>query len=275
MAFQLLEDYGYDIHVIDVGFGPRHDPERLANMKKHYYSELWKVIEWIGKEDFDPEKLRQEQKRYNRIQKKIRIILNLRAYHPTYIGSLPVMLLIMGNAHYFGKPQEYEDALDSLIEELSALSPGSYHDEKAVVCWSGARGQEFNIFEAIDEAGGAVLAWNIPNNTVNEYRDRKDPIESLVEFDIGDLNSNSTAHACKHIIKDIKKYGASGIIFYAYMGCSFATIDIELKRRYFKEIDIPGLSLIGSFDVGSVTGQVTTRVRAFIEMLAKQRGENK
>ena len=274
VAFQLLEDYGYDVHVIDVGFGPRQDPERLDHMRKHYYNELLKAIEWIGKENYDPKRLRQELKRYNRIQKKIRIILNLRAYHPTYIGSLPVMLLIMGNAHYFGKPQEYEDVLDSLIEELSELEPGTYHDEKAVVCWSGARGQEFNIFEAIDEAGGAVLAWNIPNNTVNEYKDNEDPLKSLVEFNLGDLNSNTTANACKHIIKDIKKYGVTGMIFYAYMGCSFATIDIELKRRYFKELNIPGLSLIGSFDVGTVTGQVSTRVKAFIEMLAKQRSES-
>ena len=92
---------------------------------------------------------------------------------------------------------------------------------------------------------------------------------------MGDLISGTTENACRYILKDMEKYGATGVILYGYLGCSFATIDIELKRKYFKEHDIPGLSLIGSFDVGTVTGQVTTRVRAFIEMLAKKREESK
>lgn len=276
MAFQLLEDYGYDVHVMDVGFGPRDgDRSRIENVKQHYRNEYDKVFKWAGKRHYDPKKLREQLIFYNKIQRKIRVILNLRAYHPTYIGTLPVMLLIMGNTHYFGKPDEYEAMLDRLIEELSALKPGEYHDEKAIVCWSGARGQEFNIFEAIDEAGGAVLSWNIPNNTVHEFDTTIDPLEALVKFDLGDLISGTTENACQYIIRDMKKYQATGIILYGYLGCSFATIDIELKRKYFKEHNIPGLSLIGSFDVGTVTGQVTTRVKAFIEMLAKQREESR
>lgn len=276
VAFQLIEDYGYDVHVMDVGFGPKKaSQERIDNIKKHYRDEYIKAIEWAAPGRYDPEKLRTELVFYNKIQRKIRTIFNLRAYHPTYIGSLPMMLLLMGNAHYFGKPLEYEATLDRLIEELSDLKPGEYHDEKAILCWSGARGQEFNIFEAIDEAGGAVLSWNIPNNTVHEFNTEIDPIDALVEFELGDLISGTSENASRYIIKDMEKYNATGVIFYAYLGCSFATIDIELKRKYFKEHNIPGLSLIGSFDVGAVTGQVTTRVRAFVEMLAKQRKESK
>ncbi|MBP5554440.1 MAG: 2-hydroxyacyl-CoA dehydratase [Lachnospiraceae bacterium] len=276
VAFQLLEDVGYDVHVMDVGFGPRKARrERVENIKKHYRDEYLKVIDWAAPGKYDAEKLRSELIFYNKIQRKIRTVFNLRAYHPTYIGSLPMMLLLMGNTHYFGKPLEYEATIDKLIEELSDLKPNEYHDEKAILCWSGARGQEFNIFEAIDEAGGAVLSWNIPNNTVHEFNTEIDPIDALVDFELGDLISGTTENACRYILKDMEKYGATGVILYGYLGCSFATIDIELKRKYFKEHDIPGLSLIGSFDVGTVTGQVTTRVRAFIEMLAKKREESK
>ena len=36
VAFQLLEDVGYDVHVMDVGFGPkRARQERVDNIKKH------------------------------------------------------------------------------------------------------------------------------------------------------------------------------------------------------------------------------------------------
>lgn len=42
----------------------------------------------------------------------------------------------------------------------------------------------------------------------------------------------------------------------------------EMQRQYFKEQGVPGITLEGSFQVGSPSGQLLTRVRAFTEMLA-------
>jgi benzoyl-CoA reductase/2-hydroxyglutaryl-CoA dehydratase subunit BcrC/BadD/HgdB len=273
-AFELLKDYGYDIHVMDVGFRPAGaNSDRIMEMRKHYKNEIVKTIQWMTGKEPDLEELRRQQIYYNKIQKKIRTLLNLRAYHPTYMGSLPTMLLLMANNHFFGRPQEYEAMLDEIIEELSVLKPDEYNNARALLAWSGARGQEFNIFEAIDEAGGAILTWQIPNNIVHEFNLALDPLDACVEFELGDLISGTTEQACQKILESMRQYNAKGIILYGYLGCSFATIDIELKRKYFKNHNIQGLSLIGSFDVGTVTGQVTTRVRAFIEMLEKKQQE--
>jgi benzoyl-CoA reductase/2-hydroxyglutaryl-CoA dehydratase subunit BcrC/BadD/HgdB len=174
----------------------------------------------------------------------------------------------MGNAHYFGKPDEYENMLDELIEELSALKAGEYNEAKVKLVWTGARGQEFNIFEAIDNAGGAVLGWCIPNDLEKEFDESKEPFEALVDFELGNKFVGTSLDQCKALEKVLKRYEAKGTILYQYMGCSFGTIDAEYERKYFKEKDIPALSLIGSFDVGEPTGQVVTRVKAFIEMLS-------
>ncbi len=269
-CFELLKDYGYDVHVVDVGFNPvGGNEDRKKQMRIHYGKELEKTAEWISGKKLDLDRLHEEQVYYNRIQRKIRTVLNLRVYHPMYMGSLPTVLMLLANDHFFAKPAEYEETLDALIEELAALEPGSYSDVNAILAWSGARGQEFNIYEAIDEAGGSILSWQIPNNTVHLFKTELDPLEALVDFEMREIQGGTSERACRSLMKEMKRYHAKGVVFYSYLGCSFATIDVELKRKYFNEHGIQGLSLIGSYDVGSVTGQFTTRVRAFIEMLSK------
>lgn len=271
-AFEVLKDYGYDVRVNDVGFRP-NTKERVEEHKKHLRENIIETIRWISGKEPDLESIRREQIFYNKIQKKLRYVLDLRAKHPTYIGSLSTMILIMGNNHYFARPKEYEEMLDELIAELEALPEGAYHDEKVILGWSGSRGQEFNIFEDIDASGGAILAWNLPNNIVHEFNTSLDPIDACVEFEVGDFHSGTTEQSCQSYVKLINKFKAKGIVMYTYMGCSFYTIDIELRRQYFKERGIPALALLGSFDVGSVTGQVSTRIRAFVEMLSAKEKE--
>jgi benzoyl-CoA reductase/2-hydroxyglutaryl-CoA dehydratase subunit BcrC/BadD/HgdB len=273
-AFEVLKDYGYDVHVNDIGFRPAGNRERYDDMVSYAASQLYDTIKWLTGKEPDLDRMREEMLIYNNIQKKVRKILSLRLEHPTYIGSLPTMILIMGHCHYFGKREEYEKALDDLTEELENLPKGSYHDEKVVLAWSGSRGQEFSIFETIDEAKGAILAWNLPDNIVNEFDLTIDPLEALALFEVGDVHAGTTKQSSENFIHSVKKCNVKGIVMYTYLGCSFYTIDIELRRKFFKEQGIPSLTLLGAFDIGSVSGQVSTRIRAFIEMLtAKSAGK--
>ena len=50
------------------------------------------------------------------------------------------------------------------------------------------------------------------------------------------------------------------------MGCSFGGIHKEIQRDFFQKLGVPSIALEGSFQVGPPTGQLLTRVRAFIEM---------
>jgi benzoyl-CoA reductase/2-hydroxyglutaryl-CoA dehydratase subunit BcrC/BadD/HgdB len=51
------------------------------------------------------------------------------------------------------------------------------------------------------------------------------------------------------------------------IGCSFSGVYLEMIRDYFHKKGVPGISLDGSFQVGPPSGQLLTRVRAFVEML--------
>ena len=78
----------------------------------------------------------------------------------------------------------------------------------------------------------------------------------------------SPVHRLKPIEELIEEYGAKGILFYSYVGCSFAGVHQEIQRDHFHKLGIPSISLEGSFQVGPPSGQLLTRVRAFVEMLS-------
>ena len=85
-CFELLKDYGYDVHVVDVGFNPvGGNEDRKKQMRIHYAKELEKTAKWISGKELDLDRLHKEQVFYNRIQRKLRTILNLRVYHPMYM----------------------------------------------------------------------------------------------------------------------------------------------------------------------------------------------
>lgn len=269
LGYELLEKYGYDIKIMDVGFKPVDiTPERYQNLITFYSDEVKKAAEWINGKPLDEEKLGIELKRYNRVMRKIRTIMNLRRKHATYMKSLPAMFTILGSTHYFGKPQEYEEALDIIIEELSALKKYEYDEEVVRLVWSGGRGMEFGVYEAIDDAGGAILGWSIPNTFEVGFDESKPPLQAFVEYQVGGRNGGSVVESYKSVEQQIKKANATGIILYGYVGCSLGSISIELIRDYFKKRNIPSMSVDGSFQVGPPTGQLITRVKAFVEMLS-------
>lgn len=271
MIFEILKDYGYDIHLFDIGFHPGlKNKERTNELLKHYREEVLRKIEWISGTEPDLELMHQEQVRYNRIQQKLKRIIAQRFKHPTYLGSLAYMIMMIGNGHYFGRPEEYEATIDELLKEFENLNEGEYHDEKVVLGWYGARGQEFNVFETVDEAGGAILAFSLPNDPTTEYDLDLDPIDATVKFDLCGKGSLSPNERSALILKNLHDAGAKGILLYGFLGCSVTSIQFEMTRKYLQEHKIPSLNLIGSFDVGAVTGQVTTRIQAFIEMLEKE-----
>lgn len=268
IASELLTQYGYDVKIIDVGFrSPDMTQERYDSLVNHFKKEINDAAVWISGKPLDKERLREEMKKYNQSMRKVRTIMNLRRQHNVYIKSLPAMFIILGSTHYFGRYEEFMEALDLIIEEMSALKPGEFDENLIRLVWSGGRGMEFGVYEAIDDAGAAIMGWNIPNTFEFGFQEEKDPLEAFVEYQIGGKNGGSVEDGYRSVEQQIKKANAAGIILYGYVGCSLGSITFELQRDHFKKLGIPSMSVAGSFQVGPPTGQLVTRVKAFIEML--------
>lgn len=269
MTMQLIRDFGYDVHMMDYGY--KYDnisEERFQVFLKHVANEQLKTARWINGKELDEQKLLYEMKRYNRIVETIHRIMTLRLQHNVYMLSLPTLFMLMGIGNFYGKPDEFEAAVNLLEQELLALKPGEYHKERIPIIWHGGRGMEFGVYEAVDNSGGYLAAFSINNCYTRVFDVSLPPLEAFVRFQVGGRYSESSNPVCREIERAIEESGARGIISYGFNGCSFAGISAELIREYFKKRNVPMIIVDGSYQVGEPSGQVVTRIRAFMEMLA-------
>ncbi len=270
LAWEIMKREGYDVYNNDVVYrGPTVEGKRLEDLISFLEEQIYDIAAWLtGSREIDEEKLRLEIQRKNRLLEKMRTILELRRKHPFYVRSLATILMLnVGLNSYFGKPEEYEEALDLLRGELENAPVNETDLQKVIpLVWAGGTGQEFGIYEAIDEAGGALLGLrSVPFKL---YREDVPPVESLARWVYDNAGAGAGVYARNVLEHEVNRLNARGIILYGYIGCSFASVDREMWRKYFHERGIASINLEGSFQTGAPSGQVMTRVKAFIEMLS-------
>ncbi|CAG4883695.1 conserved protein of unknown function [Georgfuchsia toluolica] len=270
MAYEMIREFGFDIHRVDQVIKPiQGGEERLEQMIQYLTRELADVAVFLTGKPLDEAKMAVEIKRMNRLMAKFREIIKLRVANPLYIKSLPMLFLLMGSGHYFGKPEAYEVLLDELIDELkNAEYVPSPLGKIVPLTWVGARGLEFGVYKAVDDLGGALLSWFTPNPYDRIWREDIPPLEAMARFILEYFVTGSPVNQIKYIEKMIEDSGSKGMFFYTYVGCPYGGLHVELFRDYFHKKGIPSSGLEGSWQVGAPSGQLITRVRAFIEMLS-------
>ncbi len=269
MLFEILRDNGFPVMYQDT-------PLRITDVSAEYRTKaieerrkaLDEFSERICGEPLSEERLSAELSRYNRILKKIEYINHLRRSHRTYLGNLASAYIMLGVGNYFGRPERYEEVLDELTAELKALSPGEYDDEVIPLVWSGARSVDFGICDALDQMGGLILDWNVPTNLHQYYNEDIPAIQAWLNYSLGLGADGKPAGGnilLPQIIRDVK---AKGVLQYGYLGCPMCAVGIHLTQGLVREhLGIPCLDIMGSFPSEQISGQMRTRLEAFIEML--------
>jgi benzoyl-CoA reductase/2-hydroxyglutaryl-CoA dehydratase subunit BcrC/BadD/HgdB len=270
MAWELIKNEGFQVHRIDTVYLPAQvDPARFEALVAFLTEELRGTGRWLTGGELDPRRLALELRRRNRILAKVRKILALRQANPLYIRSLATMYLLMGSGHYLGQPEAYESVLDELLVELEQAPFIAAADGRPVVpiLWCGARGQEFGVYQAVDDCGAAILGWMTPNAFARDYREDLDPVEALARYYLDGQLAGASVHRRGILTQQLAQSRARGILFYNYVGCSFGGVTLEMERAHFHGQGIPSICLEGTFQVGPPSGQLLTRIRAFVEML--------
>ena len=91
---------------------------------------------------------------------------------------------------------------------------------------------------------------------------------SAADFVLDHFVVTSPVNQLKYIDQIYEQSGSTGLIFYTYIGCPYGGLHVELFRDYFQKKGISSANLEGSWQVGAPSGQLITRVRAFVEMLS-------
>jgi benzoyl-CoA reductase/2-hydroxyglutaryl-CoA dehydratase subunit BcrC/BadD/HgdB len=271
LTMEMLRREDYEVYSSDVIYrapgvvGDRHD-----DLRQFFVQELIQFNEWLtGTHEIDKEKVSIELARRNRLMTKMGEIMALRINHPFYVKSLAVMYLFQGLNSYFAKPEEYEKVLDDLIAELKALGDEPEDQDKAIpLIWTGGSGQEYGVYEAVDEANGALLDFVAIAPYEKMYNLEIDPLDAIAHWQLDSMNAGASVYMRDVIEQKIEHVHARGMIQYGIMGCSMHSVAREMFRDYFHKKGIPSISIEGVFQVGPPSGQVLTRINAFIEMLS-------
>jgi benzoyl-CoA reductase/2-hydroxyglutaryl-CoA dehydratase subunit BcrC/BadD/HgdB len=272
-AAELIRKEGFEVHFIDNLYIAKDMPENIFEEKlKFYQRELYLLSKFLlnGKEP-DEEKIAAELRRYNRLAATIQNIFELRIQKPLYMKSLATQYLLTGIGHYYGNPELYEDILNELEAELRGDSPEFENNLNVIpLVWLGGRGQEYGIYHAVDSNNGAILGWMSANNFTKKFDESLPPFEAMARFAYSNTNSNAMSAELKNasLKREVERVGAKGVLLYGYVGCNVMGMTREIQREFLKKAGIPNLFIDGTFQAGKPTGQLLTRVGAFVEMLS-------
>jgi benzoyl-CoA reductase/2-hydroxyglutaryl-CoA dehydratase subunit BcrC/BadD/HgdB len=273
MGIELIKSEGYDVHISEGIYSSKYTDEESIEEKIRFLTrESRRIGEFLldGK-PIDEDKVSERIKQANRILDRIGSIMEKRLEKPLYVKSLATMYLLAGTGHYYGRPEEFEQVVTDLEDELSSDNPNFENDKNVIpLVWVGGRGQEFGIYHAIDSNGGAILGWVSPNNFHRKYREDIPPLEAVARFSYVIPNSQnaSTSMIYAEVVRELDRTKAKGVVLYGYVGCVYQGPQQELLRSSLKKLGYTSLAIEGTFQVGQPTGQLLTRVSAFMEMLS-------
>ncbi len=170
---------------------------------------------------------------------------------------------------------DYNFLLESLLRELEAKrSSDSLSKKKVRLMLGGSILNNVEFIRGIEEMGGMVVIDAICTGarywwgTVDET---KEPLEALSSYYLNKFGCARMYPAeslrYNHILHLAKEYRVAGFISAVIRTCAMNINDqVRVRERLSDEINVPTLILDMEYGTGA-TGQIKTRVQAFIEMI--------
>lgn len=247
-----------------------------AESNEFYRSELVnlkRVIEEVTGKEITSADLKTTIAAYNVTRRLFKKIQELRKADNPPISGAEMQEVV--NAATALPREDYNFLLERLLDELEEKKGSdSQGREKVRFMLSGSILNNAEFIRGIEELGGLVVSDALCTgmrywwDTIDET---KDPMEAL---SLGYLNkfgcprmypSNSIRY--DQILFLAKEYRVAGVISEVIRSCAMHINDqVRLRELLSEELNIPMLMLDMEYGTGA-TGQIKTRVQAFIEMI--------
>ncbi len=206
---------------------------------------------------------------FNRIRKKTEELYNQKDSLPppcegTFAGILRASCL-MDPEHFL---KLLEDLLSSLHEK-----EGGKRGKQVPIFVTGNMIHSPDYFSLIEEAGAKIVWDNLCSGArwlKLQTREEEDPLEAMTDryyhLYLCPTKHRGVDDPLTHILKEVEIYGAKGVIFLLYKYCETHFFDYPDLKETLESRGIPSL-LLEVDDPTASSGQVKTRIQAFIEML--------
>lgn len=253
-----------------------------AGEKEFFINEvhhLVRSLEEFAGNRLDSEALKKSVDLYNKIRGKLTEIYNLQTVSGA--ADLSDVLQII-HAGFFLEPERYLDLISEIPEKLSRkVKDHPPQNDKLRIMISGSiiTPGDMKVINIIESAGGRIIADDVCSGrrTFDGLIIEKPAVEDIAYAYLNAVPCATVSdpdfdhdRRLNYMSQLIKLYDIEGVIYYCIRFCdAYAFKDME-TRKFLERFNIPMLAIHSEYGE-SDTGQIRTRIEAFIEILKKRR----
>jgi benzoyl-CoA reductase/2-hydroxyglutaryl-CoA dehydratase subunit BcrC/BadD/HgdB len=269
---EVWEYYG-DLEMFKLGIPHQHDND----FELEYFTDRLRALKdrlqtFTGNEITD-EKISEAIELYNRMRELLRKISSLRRTSPSPVSALDFVKL--NHASFYADPAFMVEVLDSIYQELKDKQPTVKTDVPRILLAGPNIGYgDYTVLELVKAAGGEIVIEEICEGIRyywNKIESKGDLFKSLARGYLVDrvpcaFMRNSAKKRLDFTLKLIEDFNVSGVIWYELLCCETYDSESYYFAQKMGEQNIPVLILESDYGT-SATGQLKTRIEAFIEIL--------
>ena len=254
------------------------------SQERSYAKDVWyeevkllkeKMEEKFGAEVTD-EKLREAVKRRNRLRKAMCEMYQLQENCPPAIKGTEMMMALQQGTFTFDVEQQIENVEKKVKDAKEAYERGEYPVPKSAKrilltgCPSGGVIQKVGM--VIEDNGGVIVCLDdCSGERTNKLLVDEDADDILRAISDRYLAINCSVMTTNEGRLDntknmIEKYKVDGVIEVVLQACHTFNVEAELMKNMVEDMGIPYMKLETDYSTTD-SGQIETRIAAFIEML--------
>ncbi|MFA4837602.1 MAG: 2-hydroxyacyl-CoA dehydratase family protein [Dehalococcoidia bacterium] len=222
-------------------------------------------------------------KLHNENHRLLRKLYDLRKEDPPLVSGSEVMEVTLAGMSI--PVQEYNQLVNDVIAEVTARKPQLPKGGTRILVY-GTLMDDTTLTKVVENAGGHVVIDDSCTGTRAFWHDvviTDDPLDGLAKHYLDDIPCPRTYRDFTgshhddvenrfHYLNDfVTDFKVNGVILSIVRFCDLKECDAPDIRDYLQELGLPVLHLGDAYD-STASGQLRTRVEAFLEMTNMERG---
>jgi len=263
-----------DTHVMELP--QTQDGDKAIDLWKNEIKRLIKKLEDKFNVEVTEERLKESIKSCNEDRRLLKEFHELGKIKPSIISGFEIFTVLNGSNYTFDREKMRKNVRE-LIEDLKKKQTENntkYTKATPRILVTGCPigGVAEKVIKSIEDSGAVVVALENCQGYKElheEVDETIDPIEAIAKKYLNIPCSVMTPNnGRKELLKDmVDEYKVDGVVDVVLQACHTYSIESYTVKRFLtKERDIPYIALETDYSTGD-TGQLKTRIEAFIEML--------
>ncbi len=276
-AYEIFRDVQPNIYVMEV---PQMKTAQDRALLRSEYLRFKEALERLSGVTISAERLKRGIDLVNRRRSALARLAALRGANPVPVSGLDALLI--NQVAFYDNPARFTDAVEKLCSELEkrvgkgeGVAPQG--TPRILVSGCPMAVPNWKLAAIIEGSGGVVVGEDScvgERGTRNLVDDSGSDIDSLMEalveryFKIDCAIFTPNQERVDHVLEMAEKYQADGVIHYALQFCSPYVVESYRVEKELSARGIPVLRIETDYSQED-TGQLKTRVEAFLEMIRK------